>query len=386
MHDEISAEALDEEIVQLFANVFAFTARALAKLALFDRRELWAAQSHQSCAHYLNFRVGISLGAAREHVRVARALEGLPETAAKFAAGSLSYSKVRALTRLATADNERELLELAEHTTGAQLEKIVRACRRVTSEEAKEQAKKRSVRIGYDDDGMFTMHVSLLPDEGARLMQAIDALLPEDTSRTFDERRADGLMELGSTESRTEVVLHLDADAPPQVEAGNSGRIGVSAQSARRLACDCSTVEMTHDSQSGRVLDLGRKTRKISKALRRALSERDRGCRFPGCANRRVDNHHIVHWQDGGETNMVNLCQLCRAHHVLVHEGGYRIEASAHDLHELTFYTSAGTRVLGPQPMPVVALAPMRAEPWAGVDWTWQAFDAGRCVSALVDH
>ncbi len=117
-----------------------------------------------------------------------------------------------------------------------------------------------------------------------------------------------------------------------------------SAETSRRLSCDASVVRITkapggevHDGSAhggsahggsapgGEVLDIGRKTRTIPPALRRALEARDRGCRFPGCGLRFTDAHHVRHWADGGETKLENLILLCRFHHRLVHEEGYTV-------------------------------------------------------------
>jgi hypothetical protein len=91
------------------------------------------------------------------------------------------------------------------------------------------------------------------------------------------------------------------------------------------LACDASVVRMTHGA-NGDVLDVGRKTRTVPPAIRRALDHRDKGCRFPGCGLRYADAHHVVHWSDGGDTKLDNLVLLCRRHHRLVHEEGFRVE------------------------------------------------------------
>jgi hypothetical protein len=100
----------------------------------------------------------------------------------------------------------------------------------------------------------------------------------------------------------------------------------MAAETARRLACDASVVELT-ENEDGEPLNVGRKTRIISAPLRRALNARDKGCRFPGCANTRyMDVHHVKHWANGGETKPSNLVSLCRFHHRAVHEGGIRIE------------------------------------------------------------
>jgi hypothetical protein len=100
----------------------------------------------------------------------------------------------------------------------------------------------------------------------------------------------------------------------------------MAAETARRLACDASVIELT-ENDDGEPLNVGRKTRTISAPLRRALNARDKGCRFPGCCNSRyIDVHHIEHWANGGETKPGNLVSLCRFHHRAVHEGGFRVE------------------------------------------------------------
>jgi hypothetical protein len=99
----------------------------------------------------------------------------------------------------------------------------------------------------------------------------------------------------------------------------------VAAETARRLACDCSTITVTRGSD-GSVLDVGRKTRRIPTAIRRALEIRDRGCRFPGCELRFVEGHHVRHWGDGGTTATDNLVLLCDHHHTLLHEGGFTMD------------------------------------------------------------
>ena len=97
----------------------------------------------------------------------------------------------------------------------------------------------------------------------------------------------------------------------------------------KRLACDGSVVTIVEDAD-GAPHDVGRKKRTVSRALRRALWSRDRGCTFPGCSNKRyVDAHHVHHWIDGGETSAENLTLLCSYHHRLLHEGGYRIVIGA---------------------------------------------------------
>jgi hypothetical protein len=129
---------------------------------------------------------------------------------------------------------------------------------------------------------------------------------------------------------RFQVVVHVEAEELKACSESCSAEIGeeglhVSAETSRRLACDASVVRMVHGA-NGEVLDVGRKTRTVPTAIRRALDFRDKGCRFPGCGLRYTDAHHIVHWADGGETKLDNLTLLCGRHHRLVHEEGFRVE------------------------------------------------------------
>ncbi len=113
-----------------------------------------------------------------------------------------------------------------------------------------------------------------------------------------------------------------------QTVLDEAGGIHISVETARRLACDAATVGMQHG-PDGEILDVGRRTRTISPALRRALHARDRQCRFPGCRNIRVDAHHVRHWAHGGATALDNLVLLCRRHHRAVHEEGFRVTLDA---------------------------------------------------------
>lgn len=122
-----------------------------------------------------------------------------------------------------------------------------------------------------------------------------------------------------------------DPDAPPLAE-----------ETIRRLGCEAGLVPVLHDGEE--ILSVGRKTRAVPPAIRRALRLRDRGCRFPGCTHHRhVDAHHIRHWADGGETKLSNLVELCGRHHRLLHEGGYGLKFT--DDGALVFTRPDGARI-----------------------------------------
>jgi hypothetical protein len=137
-------------------------------------------------------------------------------------------------------------------------------------------------------------------------------------------------LDRGTAGDRYQVVVHVDGDALASDDAtgqavleGPEGQ-RVSPETSRRLACDAARVEMRHG-PDGSVLDVGRRTRTIPPAIRRALATRDRHCRFPGCTARHADAHHVQHWADGGDTRLDNLLLLCRRHHRLVHEEGWHV-------------------------------------------------------------
>ena len=504
---------LGERIAELSARIQAATHELLVLIREFDEREGW--DGCLSCAQWLSWRAGLSPGAAREHVRVARALGKLPKLSDAMRRGRVSYSKVRAVSRVATPENEQTLLDVALAGTAAHVERIARAWRRIDrnveqAEERRQQAS-RELRTWVDEDGMVVVRGRLTPEVGAVLRRALEAACDQarrapasergaregaaDESAGVEEgavdpaapplaqRQADAIgtvaeaalaggLDRGTAGDRYQVVLHVDAEAlaeprdvpagtsggaasgsearadgdrvpagtsgdvasgpeagaggdrvppgppaaahataggpgdgapmhtpsragrarhsrrrrtsgpcpgalpttPPsdtaasettpsgaharrygparcarrpattasvasapaaakaagsQTVLGEAGGIHVSAETARRLACDAATVTMRHGPGGGEILDVGRRTRTISPALRRALAARDRQCRFPGCGNLRCDAHHVEYWADGGRTALDNLVLLCRRHHRAVHEEGFRVAIDA---------------------------------------------------------
>jgi hypothetical protein len=318
---------LENALTTLAAHIQAATARLLELLAEVDRRETWGASGALSCAHWLAFRTGLDIGAAREHVRVARALTTLPTVSAAFGRGELSYTKVRAITRIARPETEAELLVIARDGTAAHLERLVRAYRRADPERENalvwKQQESRWLHTRWTDDGMLLVEGRLTPEQGALLQKALEVVMRDQETGAplpgVPERQADALAQmadraLGGADraggDRVQVVVHVDAEVLTDPAADGRSELEdgprVSAETCRRLACDCSVVNG------------GRKSRVISAPLRRTLRSRDKGCVFPGCTNRRCDGHHVRHWANGGETTLDNtclLCDLCRARH-----------------------------------------------------------------------
>jgi Domain of unknown function (DUF222)/HNH endonuclease len=440
-HDRRRIAELADEIAELSAHIDAATARLLVAIAEFDQRQGWA-DGFASCAHWLSWRVGIDRSTAREKVRVARALTNLPCITRALGRGQVSYSKVREVTRVATSENEAELVELCQAGTASHVQRIVRAYRRCEQAEldtAERQREGRYLSLRTDDDGMLVLEGRLPPEVGALLTRALEAAEQElrgraggasaeasasesgasaeasarETAGTLCQRRADALglvaeralVGAGKVErgEPCQVVLHVDA-AVLSGQLPEGGRCHLehgptlAAETARRLSCDAPTVTLIED-ESGQPLDVGRKTRRVSTALFRALRARDQTCQFPGCDHTSVlTPHHVTHWATGGTTNKDNLCLLCPFCHWRVHEGGCEVRGRAPDT--LTFFTPAGielkARPDSASPLPEDPVGALKAlhvaegldiRPETNVIW-WQGerWDLGWAVESLLSY
>jgi hypothetical protein len=224
----------------------------------------------------------------------------------------------------------------------------------------------RELNYYHDDDGSLVIRARLPAEEGAVVLQALNAAMDAQYTGGYDDKTDDAVNDVTAVTSvnedrfaqrraaalttmaetalchdhdhgsgpqpsaeRYQVVVHVTAET---LAAGDAGRCELDSgqrlapDTTRRIACDSSLLRIT-DNAAGNPLDIGRKTRAVPPAMQRALRSRDHGCRFPGCIHDRfVDAHHLRHWADGGETSLDNLTLLCRRHHRLVHEGGFGVE------------------------------------------------------------
>jgi 5-methylcytosine-specific restriction endonuclease McrA len=425
----VPLERLEERICELAAHLAAGTCRFLQLVAEFDARGGWAAWDLPSCAAWLAWKCQVAPGTAREQVRVARALAGLPHITAEFAAGRMSYAKVRALTRIATAATEADLAEIAGPMTAAQCERFAAAHRKASDAEELASWAARRVSARVAEDGSMTISAKLPAADGAVVLQALrtaagDCEHPhrphDDTAgnprpaghsgrdaATCRASLADALVQVAGTYLKGkiaaagnpdiyQVIVHVGPEAlttgpdssdpatarrdvpaqtrepapaattapsRPPTQPTTPALAGVSAETpagppagtaaspadrsathpahparchlddgpalspaaAQALACHATVSWMLHD-HDGNLLDVGRRHRLATPALRRAVRERDKGrCQFPGCNSRRTDIHHIIAWAKGGKTRLRDLTLLCEAHHVIVHALGYLI-------------------------------------------------------------
>lgn len=400
-------ERLEADITSLSAHIAAAIAELLLRIGEFDRRRGFASWGCFSTAHWLSWQCGTGMIAAREKVRVARALASLPLVRESFRSGALSYSKVRAITRVATAEDEAYYVDLARAGTASHVERLVRAVRRVARLEeaavAVRQHESRAVVARWDDDGCLELRVRLTPEAGATALRALQlaerAIEPdpdvsavqrraEAFAAVFDSYLANGPMDRSGSD-RTTVVVHVDdtvinddrgADARCHVEGGPP----LSVETVRRLCCDATFVHVVEVGR-GELLRLGTPTKLIPPGLRRAvLLAHDGRCTFPGCDHRAwIDLHHVRRRTDGGATDFENLAPLCRRHHRAVHEGGYRMLAGGAT--RWRFFHPNGWE-LQPAPMPArVTPLTQLVQPTETLlaGWSGERFDLHTTVEVL---
>jgi hypothetical protein len=336
----------------------------------FDDRFGWKKWSFKSCAEWLAWRASITLSTAREKVRTAHALRTVPAIAAAFEAGRLSYSKVKALTRVAHLHDEGLLLKHALDATVPQVEERCRQIRNVAPDSVHHALRaweSRSLTAWRDEArGVLRLTVEVPIEEGELIVQALDCAVAggevttdvdpeavaESKGATWRAQQADALVavaksyldgghgdEGGSTADHYQVVVHADAKSV----TGGVGCADLPIDTVKRFLCDCSMVLVAEDAD-GNPLDVGRKQRTVSTPLKRALYARDRGCTFPGCHRKRyLDGHHLKHWINGGETNPDNMTLLCTHHHKLLHEGSFSVLRESDDT--LRFITADGRTI-----------------------------------------
>jgi hypothetical protein len=365
MRSEVLAELpdarIEEDFVELHRTIELLEGERLRRLAEIERRGLHERDGHLSAAAWLASRFKVAWGSAREHVRVARALEQMPNVRRALDEGELSMSAARVLASAHQADavaferSEAQLVEAARIHSVHDLQRVVgfwrEAVDRDRTPDREEMLRaRRRLHASVSMLGMVRIDGDLDPETGETLMTALRAVLDAESrsgntqdERTPAQRRADALGEvcrqwLDLAErptvagERPHLTVTVDADAlragSGEAELDHTGPVG--AALARRLGCDASVMRVVMAGRS-EPLDVGRRTHVVPPSMRRAVVVRDRRCRFPGCDRHHswCDAHHVVHWADGGPTGLQNLLLLCRRHHRLIHRPrGFTVELS----------------------------------------------------------
>ena len=353
--DAMPTRQLSEAIVDLRRRISAAEARWLAMVAEFDRRNGWVTAGCLSMVDWLMSKCGMARSTAKERVRVAHELRRRPLVAEQFASGTLSYSKVRAITRVTDADEavDRALLAVAEVGTAADLDAAVAHWEKIRDQNDPVAAatriwEKRGMRRYRQLDGLDTVEIVAPPEDVDRLMRVVDAYAdrqvnPVDKAPAgarHEHRRVDALLDLveeglahassGQPVDVDRTLVSVGVDYETLVERAPGGAwLGagepLTGEAARRLACDAGLVRVVTRGRS-EVLDVGRKTRQWPRAVRRAILFRHGNrCCMPGCERRVLQIHHLFDWTKGGETAVHVGVPLCSGHHRLVHELGWSV-------------------------------------------------------------
>ena len=377
---EVPLACLENEITALAGHLAAAECRWLLLIAEFDRRKGYLFWECRSSAHWLNWRCGVSMRAAYEHVRVGRALADLPVTREAFSKGRLSYSKVRAITRAAVPESEADLVSIALGCTAAQLDRIAATASRLEADEVERRTPPSEVRptlrVSRSERGSGRVCVEVPAEALAVVLAALEAVSETmaveefvasgdggecpagHTSAPWSERMGDAFVrmceqsldpdaEATSFSQRFLVNVHCELrDGLPALGELAGGPM-LSDAVLDRILCDATTVPVVEI--DGVPVFAGDKKPTIRRRLRRAVMARDRGCRFPGCTNTRwVDVHHVIWRSRGGPSELWNLVTLCRSHHNAVHHRGFTVALVEGDF---AFARPDGTPIpVAPQP------------------------------------
>ncbi|HJU51776.1 MAG TPA: DUF222 domain-containing protein [Acidimicrobiia bacterium] len=341
--ESASADERDEHLMLLEAARHELDLEFIETLAAAEAAGDHHLSGHPSTVAYLRDRLGIAPHRAHYYLKTAQAARRHPATFSAWKHRQLSADEAALLFRVAASDPDRYseaeavLLELVGDGF-EETRKILEYWRNSAGVrlELEEQLRRRHFELTRRANGMVEGHFELPTLAGETLLTALEALMPPPApgdTRTTGQRRADALEDLGRSflegsqsptvgGERPHLNVHLDLDALHHRMGGihetENGTV-IDADSLRTLLCDCSVSRIVFGASS-EVLDVGRKTRVIPAGLRRAVIARDRHCLWPGCTRSpRWCVHHLIPWEEGGETEITNLCLLCRYHHTLTH-------------------------------------------------------------------
>jgi hypothetical protein len=353
-----NSQTLLETMDGTMAVIASASAERLRAVAAYDEGKFWQKDGATSMSSWLAARYDLAWGTAREWVRVAHALRALPRIAGAYARGEISWDQLRPVTEFARADTDALWAHRAPGLRPWTLHREAARHRRVERRQTEDARRLRSVRLYPDFDlPLVYLEATLPAEEGAAVESALSRraeqiVLADRPDAPQEARMADALVELvtgggGDHAPVTTVVVHAGAEVltgeetdrgPWLAETEDGARLSTDA--VRRLACD-GRIEWILES-GGRPVGIGRRGRAVPGQIMRVLRHRDGGaCRFPGCERKKwLNAHHLVHWADGGTTNLDNLVLLCHAHHRLIHEGGWR--TSGHPAGDLRFHDPTG--------------------------------------------
>ncbi len=352
-------EGIADTIVQLHASMLAIQSHLFEYIDKFDKKELYKIDGSLTMANWLCASLSVSTKTGRDWAKTASSLAPLKQIARTFRSGELSYDQLKPLVSFATLENDSYLAKEAPGYSPSQLESLARAAKRVDSKDIGSNRVRRGLFLTRPDglEGLVKLYGVFDEHQGAlietTLQQISSQSSPNPETEMFDPyevQLADALVQLCSSKvdrasdpDRYSVVVHTDID-DLLFDTGYSEIRGIRLSSCtlERLLCDC-RLQLSADDLSGKTVGISKTKRAIPAWLRRRITQRDTGCRFPGCSRKHwLEGHHIKHWAKGGCTSEDNLALLCGYHHHFVHEMGFRIEGDPGS--ELTFISPTGKR------------------------------------------
>lgn len=344
-------EALKQAAVGLKAHLDAVAALFALHVGELDERALPATDHMISTTQWLQKHCSMSASEASGTVKAARALPEMPTVMSNAVVGRVPWQSVRILSRARDRNptefkgHEEVFADVATYLSVKELKQAVGHWeQQVNYDQALLDAKhletQRGLHHSQTFDGLWSTKGTFTPEGGHVIQQAIDAIT-EPTNidpvelRSPAQRRADAMVDICSfyLTHNTDVVTsggerpHVTITVDYETLKGHVQRLPeidgtpVTPETMRRITCDAGIIPMILGSDS-EPLDVGRKTRTIPAALRRALEQRDSGCTWSGCAApvSWCDAHHIIHWANGGNTSLDNTRLLCRKHHTATHQ------------------------------------------------------------------
>jgi hypothetical protein len=350
--DTLFDDELERAVIRLKKSIDARNAELLMLIAEYDRRRISSTEYELSTTAWLKYQCRMSATEASGTLKTARALTEMPDITEQAIAGNVVQSGVKLLARTRDnhpekfAEDEAMFADIATYLNPGDMRKAVsywvqQVDYPIAHDDAETLKKGRRFYFNKSYRGMWNAEGDLDPESGHVISTALHSLtdpanLDTSDTRSGPQRKADALTDIcrffldhnDSVETSGGEKPHITVTVDYRILSGELerlpeiGGVAVDPESLRRLTCDAAIIPMVLGSES-EVLDVGRKTRTIPAAVRRALEHRDGGCTWRGCTAPAswTDAHHIVHWADGGETALYNLVLLCRRHHTATHEG-----------------------------------------------------------------
>ena len=350
--DKMFDDQLEEAVVGLKESIDAQNAELLLLISEFDRRRVSSNEYELSTTAWLKYRCRMAATEASGTLKTARALAEMPDVAEQAVAGNVVQSAVKLLARTRDAhpdefaEHEQVFADIATYLNPGDMRRAVSYWQQsidypTALDEAESLRRSRRFYFNTSYRGMWNATGDLDPESGNIISTALRSLtdpsnLDGSDARSAPQRNADAFTDIcqffldhnNSTETSGGEKPHITVTVDYRILSGDLERlpeidgVAVGPETLRRITCDAGIIPMVLGTDS-EVLDLGRKTRTIPSAIRRALDHRDAGCTWRGCTAPAswTDAHHIVHWADGGPTSVDNLVLLCRRHHTATHEG-----------------------------------------------------------------